>query len=158
MQMNLEFKGSATIEHLNVRKEGAEKDILAIDVKVRGEAPSDILFHLLGCSKAKAKHFWDEKSDEQRGAYGGLALISTWTEFENCVVVLGQGKTGRTFKGVKVRRFAFYPANYLTLKLTCQLQISDIHDADLAFICELVHENIAITITGEPGLFDDNEN
>lgn len=62
MQLDLQFKGSASIQHLNIRKEGADKDVLAIDIKMKGEAPSDVLYHLLGCAKAKAKAFWDEKN------------------------------------------------------------------------------------------------
>jgi len=150
-QLNLTFEGLAEIEHLNIRKEGAEKDVLAVDVKVGGVSPGEVLYQILGCAKAKAATFWDLKSDEQRAAYAGLAQIKCNAEFESCEITIGEKK----FVGAKCRRFVVVPANFHKLNLVCQISISDIHDADVGYLCEQIRERVKVEVNGEPGLFDD---
>lgn len=49
MSIDFKFNGMASIEHLNVRKEGGGRDIPAIDVKIKGEAPGKVMASLMGC-------------------------------------------------------------------------------------------------------------
>lgn len=151
MQLKLTFPDQAHIDHLNIRKEGAEKDIPAIDVRVSGLVPGEALFHILGCSAAKAAHFWDETSDETREAYNGISQIKCWTEFENCELSIDKKK----FAGAKVRRFVLKPVKNQMLELKCLVSISDIHGADSGFLCDRAGERVPLVILGEPGLFDD---
>jgi len=153
MGINFEYKDNATVEHLNIRKEGSDKDVLAIDVKVNGETGGKVLAQILGCSDKQATGFWDLKSEEQRATYTGVTEIDTWTEFETCTVKIGI----KQFRGAKVRRFKFKPINHHMLDLTCSISLSDIHDKDVAYLCEQMKEDVAVSIESQADMFDEGD-
>ena len=154
MEFSLEFSESAHIDNLTVRKEGPEKDITAIDVKVSGIVDGSALYHILGCSVAKAEHFWDLTSDETREAFSGITQIKCWSSFENCDVTFGS-VGAKKFSAAKVRRFVLKPVKNRMIDLSCLIALSDIHGADAGFLCDRAGERIALSIVGQPELFED---
>ena len=156
MTLNFRFHPTASIDHLNIRKEGSERDILAIDIKLSGDTDSTVLAAILGCGKAQARNFWNIKSEEKPILFNGISKITAWSEFDNCEVAIG----ARKFKGARVRRFAFQPQSGMVIKLECQVTVSDIHDSDVSYLCEHIRDDINVTIGSHPDLFDskDSEN
>ncbi len=150
MSINFKYRGVASILHLNIRKEGSEREILAIDIKIIGETTADVLPGILGCTRAKALQFWDKKTDEKRPAFNGIAEVSGSAEFEHCEVLID----GHKFTDAKVRKFKFTPINGFLLNLTCQVSIADIHNSDVSFVCERMKSDVKVSIGSQPDLFD----
>ena len=153
MSINFKFNPTATIDHLNIRKEGSERDVLAIDIKLSGDTDAGILSSILGCKPSQARHFWNTNSDDKPISFNGISKITAWSEFDNCQVEIG----GRLFNGAKVRRFAFQPKPGLILALECQVTLTAIADADIAFICERIRDEIPVSIGAQPDLFTDGK-
>ena len=153
MTLNFRFHPTASIEHLNIRKEGSERDILAIDIKLAGDTTSTVLASILGCGKAQARHFWNVKSEEKAILFNGISKVLAWNELDNCEVIIGE----RKFKGARVRRFSFQPQPGMVIKLECQVTVSDIHDSDVSYLCEHIRDDINVTIGSHPDLFDSED-
>ena len=153
MSINFKFQPTATIEHLNIRKEGADRDILAIDIKLSGDTEAGILASILGCKPTQARHFWNTNSADKPVAFNGISKIQAWTVFENCLVVIGD----REFKNAKVRKFAFQPKKGLLLALECLVTLTSIGDAEIAYICDRIRDEVAVSISAQPDLFAVNE-
>ncbi len=153
MTFEIQFNANPEIQHVNLRKEGAEHDILAVDVKIKGEAKGKCAAELLGCSDAEVQHLWHDDIEGHPARYSGITAIDSWAKFENSVCTIGKSK----FEGVTAKKFKVKPIGGGNVEVVFQIGISDIPRDKVGVLGDLVGEHAKVEIRGEEDLFDDGE-
>ena len=152
MTFEVHYNSKPEITNVNIRKEGAEHDILACDVDVKGEAPGKVAGELLGCSDSEARGLlWHDDIEGHPARMTGVTSITSWAKFENCIVTIGKLK----YEGVTVKKFKLKPTGGGNLDLSCQIQISKIPKEHVGRLADEVREHIEVVILGEPDMFDE---
>lgn len=149
MTLEVQFQGGADVTHINVRKEGQEKEILAIDVKVSGNVRGDVAARLLGCDTWEIDQFWREEADSIVPRFTMMNDFSVASEFDGCEAKIG----GRDFFGVKLKKFKFLPIEDKNIRLTMSIGITDLNKNDAAYLCELMNDSADVWAAGQPELF-----
>ena len=130
------------ISNVNVRKEGASKEILAVDVKVNGLAPGEVLVPLLGCNKSDITIFWDQETDEVRPRFNGFGKVEVWSEFDDCTSMVADYElTGSQIKKIS---FTFQPGK--AIDLTFNITISDVSDDDVKYLTHVLKDEVMISV------------
>jgi hypothetical protein len=139
------FSGRATIQHLNIRKEGPDDEkILAVDVKLSGKADG-----LRLCPFFDAGLF-DFLFDE-----AGIArnVMLEPIGFSNVIEGAELQIAGIDFDGAKLSKFKVSPKDGGVVVLTFSAAISP-EGSDVAIISEYVADDVDVVARMAPGLFD----
>ena len=153
MTFEINFNSQPTIVNVNVRKEGAEHDILAVDVSVKGEAPGADAAEMLGCPKDMVRYLWDGEIEGIPARFSGVSNIISWAKFENCTATIGKLK----FEGVVAKKFKIKPIGGGNVEISFQIGISKIPPIDVGKLSDLAMEHAKLTIYGENDLFDEDD-
>lgn len=139
--------GTATIKHLNVRKEGPEDDKeLAIDLKVEFKRVDRRLCAYF--DDALEGFLWRGNTDALivRNAFlGPTAYLHTITGAE---VTIGE----LNFLGCDVKKFTLSPQDGGVLTLACSISMLP-SSADIAKLANWVLDEVSVSIEGPPDLF-----
>lgn len=152
MPLNIIFLGvGATVEHLNLRKQGNEDDrVLAVDIKVVGMTDADVLNDLLGASPGEdlSYMFWSDPGDPHSplvsAAIGDVSINSNWP---GRVVHLGRHRTIADVKKIHIK-----PRGSHSLDLTASLSIEEPAQQLLDYLVKQIKEPIACRIESQPEL------
>ena len=154
MTFEVKFNSKPMVTNVNLRKEGAEHDILAVDVDVNGEVPGSVAGELLGCSNRDAKELlWHQDIEGHPARMTGITAITSWAKFENCNLEIA----GMKFDGVVAKKFKLKPVGGGALHLSMQIQISRIPDEHVGRLGECVRENTDVYVRGEEDMFPNDE-
>lgn len=136
------FDGYATINHLNIRKEGPEDcRELAVDVK------------FVGRTNASLCDFFDEQLRDFLFAEGDIARpmrmepIGFTNEIEHCDLDL----LDQRFTGVKLRKFKIVPKDGGDIELTFTASFMPMRD-EVAVMAEMVTELVKVSARPQPQL------
>ena len=136
------FSGYATINHLNIRKEGPEEEKeLAVDVK------------FVGRTDASLCDFFDERlrdflfQDETIARPMRMEPIGFTNEIERCDLEL----LDQRFTGVKLRKFKIVPKDGGEIELTFTASFQPLRD-EVAVIAEFVTEAVQVIARPQPSL------
>jgi hypothetical protein len=139
--------GSATIKHLNVRKEGPEDDkILAVDVKLEIKQVSRALCAYF--DEALEAFLWRGDTDALIARNIFLAPVNYGNEISGASVRIG----GDSFIGCDVRKFSLQPQDGGVMTLTCSVALYP-STSDVSSLAKLVQEEAGVSIEGPPDLF-----
>jgi hypothetical protein len=140
--------GTASIKHLNVRKEGPEDDkVLAVDVKLEIRRVDRRLCGYF--DEALEAFLWRGDTDAliARNAY--LAPVAYGNEITGATVQIG----GNSYVGCDVKKFAIQPLDGGVISLTCSVSLFP-SSSDVSALAKLVQEDASVSIEGPPDLFD----
>lgn len=142
-----QVKGTATIKHLNVRKEGAEDDkILAVDVKLEIK---DVDRRLCAWFDDALEAFlWRGNTNALIQRNICLAPVQYAVEVK-ATVTIGTHE----FTGCEVKRFQLDPRDGGVMTLTCSVSVYP-GSADVSHLARLVSEETLVSIQSLPDLFD----
>lgn len=153
MALSIKFIGShATIKHLNLRKQGSEDDrVLAIDIKITGEAPAAILNDLLGASADEnvSGMFWStapgaDPASLKSYVIGQIDVDGVWP---NRIVRFGkQSAVG------DLKKIAFKPMPGQRLDITASISIEEPKKELLDYLVSKITENVLCDIESQPEL------
>lgn len=147
MPLNFESHG-ATLNHLNVRKEGPEEaPEVAVDLKLSCEATGAILKELLGADDQP--EFWRD-NEERDVLYSGLSEVTTWGIFDNHELKYG----GLRFSSAKLHKFKFRPIAGGLVDLEFSASVKGPTDREVNLLVEMLKEECRIEVSGPPDLFD----
>lgn len=139
--------GTATIKHLNVRREGPEDDkVLAVDIKMEISRVDRRLCAFF--DDALEAFLWRGDTDAMivRNMY--LGPIKYGNYIDGATVEID----GRTFVGCRVSKFAIQPKDGGVIDLA--LSVSAYPTAtEVSELAKLVQDDAAISIEGPPDLF-----
>jgi hypothetical protein len=154
MSLNIRFIGChAAIEHLNLRKQGNEDSrILAIDVKIAGEAPASVLNDLLGAAVGDdlSTLFWSSSDKPEEAAalrsyaFGEIHVAAEWP---GRLVTLGKNQFS-----ADVQKVRFQPRPGHRLDLTASVSIESPPKHLLDFLVNNLREHIQVVIESQPEL------
>jgi len=148
----IKFNSQPTIVHVNLRKEGAEHDILAVDVKVKGECPGANAAAMLGCDPEHLTALWFDDIEGHPARFTGVSSIDSWAKFENCIASIG----GIAFEGVTAKKFKIKPVGGGNVEITFQIGISRIPPKLVGRLGDMAQEHAKVEIRGEEDLFDED--
>lgn len=143
------LRGTATIKHLNVRKEGPEDDkALAIDVKLEIKRVDRRLCGYF--DDALEPFLWRGESDALivRNAFLGP------TEYLHTITGASVKLGDLDFVGGDVKKFGIVPQDGGVLTLTCSVTLQP-SSADVAKLANWVLDEVEVSIEGPPDLFAD---
>jgi hypothetical protein len=139
--------GQATIQHLNIRKEGPEYEkVLAVDVKLEVRRVGGILAAYFDA--ALAPLFWFD--DDAMGVRNDFMRP---VGFANEITGASVKVAGLRFVGVQIKKMALEPVDGGMLTFSCSLAISPTSQ-DVAALARLVQDEVPVFIEGPPDLFD----
>lgn len=141
--------GNATIKHLNVRKEGPEDEkILAVDVKLEISQVDRRLCAYF--DEALEAFLW-------RGDTNALIVRNMWLvpvvyghEIKSANVQI----EGIDFVGCEVKKFSIHPRDGGVMSLALSVSIYPSSN-DVSQLARFVQDEVAVSIEGQPDLFDD---
>lgn len=139
--------GTATIKHLNVRKEGPEDEQeLAVDVKLE----------LTGIDRRLCSYFdealeaflWRGDTDTLIARNAFLAPVAYLHTIGSATATID----GHAFLGCDVKKFALTPKDGGVMTLTCSVTLYP-SSAEVAELAKRVQDSVAVMIEGPPDLF-----
>ena len=139
--------GTATIKHLNVRKEGPEDEkILAVDVKLEIKRVDRRLCAYF--DDALEAFLWRGDTDAliTRNVY--LVPVAYANEIRDASVTIGM----HSYNGCDVKKFAIEPRDGGVMTLTCSVALYP-NSGDVADLAKYVQDEVSISIEGPPDLF-----
>jgi len=142
--------GTATIKHLNVRKEGPEDEkILAVDVKLEIKNVDRRLCAYF--DDALEAFLWrgDTNALIARNMY--LGPVHYGNEVSGASVQIGT----QSFVGCDVKKFALEPRDGGVMIMTCSVALYP-SSAEVADLAKLVQDEDHVSIEGPPDLFADS--
>jgi len=139
--MGLTFTTLAAVQHLNIRKSGGDEDpITAIDVKLTGEVPGEVLAIPMGSDNPVEflNTFWDLPGDVR---HFGIEAIHSWAEFENYTVTLG-----RLSAFCKVKKIVWKPQGDRKADLTLTVSIEDPAAALVNYLVDSIKADVRLSL------------
>jgi hypothetical protein len=139
--------GTASIKHLNVRKEGPEDDkILACDLKLEIK---NVDRRLCGYfDEALETFLWRGETDALIARNAFLAPVAYGNEVTSANVRIGSN----SFVGCDVKKFAIEPRDGGVITLTCSVSVYPSTN-DVSDLAKLVQDEASVSIEGPPDLF-----
>lgn len=139
-------QGLATIEHLNIRKVGDDKQELATDIKLSfSKLPADVLDFFDPMLRG---FLWTE--DQQGGLFVRSPLMQP-IQFAN-EVVAEVTISGMEWFAAKAKKFAISPVDGGVVDLTCSVSVSPTA-AEVAKLAKLVQDGAFVSIAQPEDLF-----
>lgn len=139
--------GTATVKHLNVRKEGPEDNkVLAVDVKLSIQQVDRRLCAYF--DEALEAFLWRGNTDALIVRNYYLAPPTYGNLIEGATVVIG----GDTFYGCDVKKFSLEPFDGGVLTLTCSVTLFP-SSSDVSALAKIVQDDTNVEIEGPPDLF-----
>jgi len=146
--------GEAEILHINIRKEGPEGEVTALDVKLKAETDGAILQSIIGCESESdlLMAFWDVNDEDGNPRFWGMttAKAETFFEGQHDVVMFGS----HTVRPRKIAKFEFECRPRMQVELTFVLSIGNPDDNLLALLAEQLKGSVLIEITPDADLLD----
>lgn len=139
--------GSASIKHLNVRKEGPDDEkILAVDVKV---SIMQVDRHICGYFDDALEAFlWRGDTDALIVRNAFLAPTVYLNQITGANVRIGEHE----FHGCEVKKFSIEPRDGGVVTLMCSIALYP-NSSDVSELARLVQEDTNVSIEGPPDLF-----
>jgi hypothetical protein len=139
--------GTATIKHLNVRKEGPDEEkILAVDVKLEIKKVDR---HLCGYFDDALEAFlWRGDTDALIARNPYLAPVSYANAITGATFTIGL----HTFHGCDVKKFSLAPADGGVFTLGCAVTVYP-SAGDVSDLAKIVQDDELVAIEGPPDLF-----
>jgi len=168
MGADITFDSDPEIKHINLRKEGDDGEVIAVDLKIEGSArigpKGELIQRLLGCEESRALAFWytpdngaspdPDENPESEIAFSGMTSITSWAQFEH----KHQANIGGlTFRPTKIGKFSLTPRAGYVVDLVFQVSISDITERQLNILIECLRTQVPMEFKGDPELFDEEE-
>lgn len=139
--------GSATIKHLNVRKEGPEDDkIIAVDIKLEIKQVDRRLCAYF--DDALEAFLWRGDTD----ALIARNLYLQPVAFSNLITGATFTIESQTFVGCEVKKFAMEPRDGGVMTLTCAVSVYPLA-SEVSGLAKLVQDDAHVVIEGPPDLF-----
>lgn len=140
--------GTASIKHLNVRKEGPDDEkILAVDLKIEIKGVDRRLCAYF--DDALESFLWRGDTDALIVRNMFLAPLVYINEINGANVTIGLLE----FSGCDVKKFAISPRDGGVFDMTCSIAVHP-SSADVSRLANLVQDEESVTIEGPPDLFD----
>jgi hypothetical protein len=146
MSHQFQFKGSAILRHLNIRKEGDDEKVLKVDMKV--EASTDMA--LPDYLDTGLRHFLWSAAGIVRNPL--INKIEFGGEVPDCTAEV----CGLHFTGVKVHKFRVEPKDSFRAAVTMTLTFEPTK-TDVAILAERYAEDVDIDLRAQPSLLDDQK-
>jgi hypothetical protein len=140
------LKGTATIKHLNVRKEGPDDEkILAVDIKLEIRRLDRRLCAYF--DDALEEFLWRGNTNAliARNAY--LGPVAYANELEGATFTIGMEE----FSACDVKKFSIEPLDGGVFTLTCTVTVFS--PPDVSAIAKYVQDEAAVEIEAQPDLF-----
>lgn len=141
----------ATIKHLNIRKEGPDKEkVLALDIKLADcNCSMDTLARILGANSWTDVRtaFWDADGEPR---FLGLEPISSWSNIRGCTVEM----LGITMRGAQVRKFKVRINGQESAEMELSVSVTSPPEKATPILAEYVMESVTVKITVEQGELD----
>lgn len=138
-----DIKMLATIRHINIRKQGEEQEILAIDIKLRGTVSAELVDHL-ACSGlnegAVLNGFW--QSTDHAPTFSQIINVPFEREYRNVEI---------KFPGIEadsgcLKKFSFAPQESGTAELTFTANITNPPALFVSRISQLLMDTVEISL------------
>jgi ribosomal protein S25 len=140
-------QGSATIKHLNVRKEGPEDEkIIAVDIKLEIKQVDRRLCAYF--DDALEAFLWRGDTDALIARNMYLQPVA----FSNLITGATFTIESQTFVGCEVKKFAMEPRDGGVMSLTCSVSVYPLA-SEVSNLAKLVQDDAHIAIEGPPDLF-----
>lgn len=148
------IKHNASIKHINVRKEGEEgNEALALDLKLQFKGLDRRLCAYF--DDALEVFLWRGDTDALIARNQFLAPV----QYGNFVRGADVEINGRGFTGADIKKFSITPKDGGVIDLVCSVTIGLIVSGDVAFLSNLLQDEIGVKLEGQPDLFSgDNSN
>lgn len=117
------FKVFPEIRHINIRKEGEEREVLAIDVKMQASVQASLIDQLMceGINDGDAiRCFWNE-NEEGAPRFLGVPGIAFQRTFKNVTTNM----IGMEFSGCSISKFGFTPKAQRQATLTFSVTLQE---------------------------------
>lgn len=139
--------GTATVKHLNVRKEGPDDEkILAVDVKLEFR---NVDRRLCGYfDEALEAFLWRGNTDALIARNAFLSPVCYGNEITSASVKID----GESYVGCDVKKFAMEARDGGVMTLGCSVSLYP-SSSDVSALAKLVQEDAIVTIEGPPDLF-----
>jgi hypothetical protein len=143
--------GTATIKHLNVRKEGPDdQKVLAVDVKLEVSNVDMLICRYF--DDALVSFFWRTEGLMLAVRNEHLQPVGYANEIESAHVTIN----GMEFVGCDIKKFAITPHDGGTVTLGCSVSFQPTSD-DVALLAKSVQDDVQIHMEGPPDLFDGDQ-
>lgn len=150
--MGLKISGIATMQNLNVRKEGSGDDmLLAADIKLSCDIDAHILDQMVGEKDSLYSSLYDKKGNPKFGSVDDLAIDCEFKNHELTVDSLN-----KTFHTTRIDKVSAHLRLNSVATITFRIQLHPTKE-ELADFAELVKEEFEFSIQGQPELAFDNE-
>lgn len=152
-----EFDSAVEILHLNTRKEGEEREKLAIDVKVQTKVDADFIDELIcGGTVTKGdahKAFWTE-NDHGEPRFLSIDEMKILRDIKSVSVTLFE----REILGCKVGKFKFRPCAGHTASLTFSIQMYEPPGQIVELLASMLALEVPLKMSVPQGDFFTGEN
>lgn len=140
-------QGSATIKHLNVRKEGPEDEkIIAVDIKLEIKQVDRRLCAYF--DDALEAFLWRGETDALIARNMYLQPVA----YSNLIAGATLNIDSQTFVGCDVKKFAMEPRDGGVMTLTCSVSVYPLA-SEVSNLAKLVQDDAHVVIEGPPDLF-----
>lgn len=118
-----DFSVFAAIKHLNIRKQGEEQEVLAVDVKLEGRVEAWLVDDLMceGLNEGACVHSFWLRSEDKAPSFPQLSEIGFDREYKNLRVEV----LGLELNGVTIKKFRFVPVAGELAELTFQMSVTE---------------------------------
>jgi hypothetical protein len=142
------LKHPASIQHINVRKEGEEgNEALALDIKLKFQGVDRRLCAYF--DDALEAFLWRGNTDALIIRNDHLAPVHYTTLIAGANVEID----GRNFIGVDVKKFVLTPKDGGVMDMTCSITF-EAHADDVLWVSNRLRDEVAMRIEAQPDLFD----
>lgn len=139
-------RGTATIKHLNVRKDGPEDEkILAVDIKLEIRRVDRRLCAYF--DDALEAFLWRGDTDALIARNYYLAPVAYANELEGATFTIGMEE----YAACDVKKFTLEPADGGVFTLSCTVTVFS--PPDVSAIARYVQDDVAVEIEAQPDLF-----
>lgn len=117
-----DFTANAQIKHLNIRKQGEEQEVLAVDVKMTAEISADVIDAIMcdGLNEGAALHCFWMQSDKSP-MFPQIGEVPFSREYKNVRAKLADF----TIEGVTLKKFSFVPMKDERGDLTFSMAVTE---------------------------------
>lgn len=145
-----DFDVHAQIKHLNIRKQGEEQEVLAVDIKLNAEVFAHVLDGLMceGINEGSAHDsFWSGPADNTEPAFPQLGDIPFAREYRNVRAKL----LGFEVDGCVLKKFSFVALSGHRADLTFSLAITEPPAKMIDMLASALADSVLIQFSAPQG-------